>query len=437
MDTPKNKKQWQIATISLTVIVLGILFYFFTVNIPTVVQFFRTVNEVLRPIYYGMVLTFLLVPIYNFFYKKLDTLITLKKHQVALVNSLSIFISLFLAFSLVYLLLAMVLPELYRTIEGMIQSIPSDFRFDTPEWLNNFFEENPKLYKNIAPFYEGAVVGINNFYETEILPLVSSIENFTSFAQSTLLPHLSGVVSGVSQFVFTIVGFIFDLVVAIIVSIYLLTRKKIFAAQGKKLIYAFFSVKAADFILGEIRNSYRILSGFFIGKMIDSMIIGVICFIGLSLLNMPFASLVATVIGVTNVIPYFGPFIGAIPCGVLIFFVSPIKCLYFSGFIIALQQFDGNILGPKILGESTGLSSFWVLFSIILFGGIFGFAGMIFGVPVFATLYSMFSRLVKFLLAKKGMPEDTTAYVPYWEAFGDEASAKEKALEEAVSKLKE
>ncbi len=437
MEQSKNKKYLHIAMVCLAVIMIGILFYFFTVNIPTVVLFFRRVNEILTPIYYGIVLTFLLMPIYNYFYEKLEKIIHMKKkkHQIAMVNGLSIAISMFLLFSLVYLLLAMVFPELYRTIEGMIQSIPSDFRFDTPAWLDEFFQENPDVYENIAPFYEATVAGINSFYETEILPLVSSIDNFTSFAQSTLLPHLSGVVSGVSHFIFTIVGFIFDLVVAIIVSIYILTRKKIFAAQGKKLIYAFFPVKVADFVLGEIRNSYGILSRFFIGKLIDSMIIGVLCFIGLSLLNMPFASLVATVIGITNVIPYFGPFIGAVPCGVLIFFVSPIKCLYFAGFIVALQQFDGNILGPKILGESTGLSSFWVLFSIIFFGGLFGFIGMLFGVPVFATLYSMFSRFVKQLLAMKGMPEETTAYVPYWETFGEAASEKEKELTEIVSKM--
>lgn len=430
MNLKNDRKNWHIAAISLTVIVLGILFYFLTANLSMIIAFFGKVNTVLRPIYYGVILAFLLVPVYNFFYKKLYKVLEIKKEKLknGVVNALSILISLSLAFWLCYLLLAMVLPELYQSIENLINTVPSDFQFTTPEWLLKFFEDHPEMYENIAPYYEAAVDGINNFIATQITPKVGSVDGFTSFAQNTLLPHLTGVVTGVSTFVVSVVAFFFDLIVAVIVSIYLLSCKKTFSAQAKKLSYAIFPVNVADFLLSEVRNAYRILSGFINGKIIDSMIIGVICLIGCNMLQMPYASLIATVIGVTNVIPYFGPFIGAIPCGVLVLLVSPVKCLYFIGFIVALQQFDGNILGPKILGESTGLSSFWVLFSIILFGGIFGVVGMILGVPIFATIYSMGSRFIKYLLKKKNLPEETSSYEGFWENFYQKLSEDEHTV---------
>lgn len=421
MNTQNNRKNWHIASICLAVIMLGILFYSFTANISAIVAFAGRVNQVLRPIYYGTILAFLLSPAHKFFYGKLDKYLKIQnpKRKESLCNGLAIFFSLSMALILVYLLLAMVLPEIYLSIEGLFLSIPQDFSLSTPEWLAEFFEENPDLYNNIAPYYEGTIASINNWYHSEVAPRLNNVDDLMSFAQNTLLPNLSDVVTGVSQFIYAIISFLLDLVVAIIVSVYLLARKKTFAAQSKKLVYAFFPVTWGDFILQEARNAYRILSGFITGKLIDSVLIGIICFIGCTLLQMPYAILIATIIGLTNIIPFFGPFIGAIPCGILIFLVSPVKCLYFIGFIIALQQFDGNILGPKILGESTGLASFWVLFAIILFGGIFGVAGMIFGVPVFATFYSMMSRLTKHLLKKKNMPYHTKEYEAYWETFYD------------------
>ena len=165
----------------------------------------------------------------------------------------------------------------------------------------------------------------------------------------------------------------------------LLARKDIFSAQAKKIVYSVCETRWADLIVEEVRNAYRIMSGFINGKLLDSLIIGIIALVCCNLFNFPYPALLAVIIGVTNVIPFFGPFIGAIPCALLILIISPIQCVYFVIFILVLQQFDGNILGPKILGDSTGLASFWVLFSILLFGGLFGFAGMVLGVPVFPS----------------------------------------------------
>jgi len=201
-----------------------------------------------------------------------------------------------------------------------------------------------------------------------------------------------------------------NILIGVIVMVYLLNIKGTLSAQGKKIIYSIFPVKTANQAIDEIRFVHRVFGGFITGKILDSLIIGILCFVLLNAMKMPYTLLVSVIVGVTNVIPFFGPFIGAIPSAFLILLVSPIKCLYFLIFILLLQQFDGNILGPKILGQSTGLPSFWVLFSILLFGGLFGFVGMIIAVPTFAVIYSVVSRLVNRSLTKKDLSLKTADY---------------------------
>ncbi len=186
--------------------------------------------------------------------------------------------------------------------------------------------------------------------------------------------------------------------------------KEKFGKQSKKIVYAVFKPSHANMILHLTLKSNEIFGGFIIGKLIDSAIIGVLCFIGLSLLNMPYALLVSVIVGVTNVIPFFGPYIGAIPSAVLIMLADPRKGLYFILFILVLQQIDGNIIGPKILGDSTGLSAFWVVFSILLGGGLFGFVGMILGVPTFAVIYYVINMLINHRLEVKKLPTETECY---------------------------
>ena len=208
-----------------------------------------------------------------------------------------------------------------------------------------------------------------------------------------------------------VVVFLKNILIGVIVSIYLLANKEGFAASGCRLCYTFLPEDKAALLIRGAKATDRIFSGLVRGKLLDSLIIGVLCFICSSWFQFPYAPLVSVVVGVTNVIPFFGPFLGAVPCAFLILLDSPIKCLYFLVFILALQQFDGNILGPKILGDSTGLASFWVLFAIILFGGLFGFAGMVLGVPVFAMIYSMISRVVAHGLRRRGLSDATKDYM--------------------------
>jgi len=193
-----------------------------------------------------------------------------------------------------------------------------------------------------------------------------------------------------------------------------LASKERFSGQTKKITYAIFNNDVANIIINNFRYTHRTFIGFLSGKILDSIIIGILCFIGTSILQTPYAVLVSVVVGVTNVIPVFGPYLGAIPSIVLIFVVDPLhplNCLYFAIFILVLQQFDGNVLGPIILGDSTGLAGFWVIFSITLFGGLFGIPGMVVGVPVFAVIYAAIKSLLNTILLKKNIPRETEEYI--------------------------
>ena len=230
-----------------------------------------------------------------------------------------------------------------------------------------------------------------------------------------LVPNASKLISGLSSGLLSVVNVLKNLLIGLIVMVYLLNIKETLTGQGKKIIYSILNLKNANRLIGQIRFVHKVFGGFITGKLLDSLIIGILCFIVMSVMDavigMPYVLLISVIVGVTNVIPFFGPFIGAIPSGFLILLVSPIKCLYFLIFIFILQQFDGNILGPKILGDSTGLPSFWVLFSILLFGGLYGFVGMIIAVPVFAVVYSGVSSLVNRSLEKKELSLNTDDYV--------------------------
>ena len=218
------------------------------------------------------------------------------------------------------------------------------------------------------------------------------------------MPNINNIINGVSISLWTTVSVAKDLIIGLIVAVYLMNSRKIFARQAKIVVHAVFPAKkdlspdrmqTADWILYQINILNNYLGGFVKGKLLDSLIIGLICMAFTSVMKMPYAMLISVVIGVTNIIPFFGPFFGAVPTAILILMVSPVKCVYFIIFILVLQQFDGNILGPKILGNSTNLGSFWVLFAILLFGGLFGIVGMVIGVPVFAFIYQLVQEWVR------------------------------------------
>ncbi len=396
------------------VVAASLLLFFLMFQIKAVAGFLDTLARILRPIFMGAVIAFLLLPVHRNILRFLTAITSDKqkadKRTGTFLNFVAIVLSLLLALFLIYLLLAMVLPQVYESVVGLVNSV-SDYIENVQKWLQTFFEDNPDIQAAILPVYNSAAESLEQWLNSDILPNLESLSTTFQWVCATILPNLTGVVAGVSGMVVGFLVLVKDLLIAIIVSVYLLARKDLFAAQSKKIVYSLFRTDIADLLVEEVRGAYKIMSGFINGKLVDSLIIGVICLVCCNLFKFPYPALVATIVGVTNIIPFFGPFIGAVPCGLLILLVSPIKAVYFAIFILVLQQFDGNILGPKILGDSTGLASFWVLFSILLFGGVFGFAGMVLGVPVFAMIYSVISRLVGYGLRGRGLSEDTGDYM--------------------------
>jgi len=413
----KNKRYQPYIAAGITaflVIAAAIILHFLITRHDTVFAFFGMVAHILRPIFIGMVLAFLLLPVHRRIVQFLNSVLppTLTHRSICrkLINYLAILTSLLLAALLFYLLLAMLLPQLYWSVIGFIQEIPNRIGA-IQDWLRTFLEDNPAIQSAVLYYYSEATESLQQWLSSDILPNLESATTALDWIRTQVFPGLTGMVVGLSTLVAATTTLLTDLLIAVIASVYLLARKDVFAAQSKKIVYSVMPTKWADMIVAETRSAYRILSGFINGKLLDSLIIGIICFVCCQIFDFPYPTLIATIIGVTNVIPFFGPFIGAIPCAILILLVSPLKCIYFVLFILALQQFDGNILGPKILGDSTGLASFWVLFSILLFGGLFGFAGMVLGVPVFAMLYSITRRLVYRGLRSHGLPIDTQHYI--------------------------
>ena len=396
------------------VIAAALLLFFTLFHLSALRAFFGTLAHILRPIFLGMIFAFLLLPIHRGIFGFMTAMTPEKrlknKGDVQFLNVLAIIFSLLLAVFLLYLLLAMALPQIYLSIVGLVNAFP-EYINSVQEWLQKFLADNPDIQNTVMSVYVSAADSLEEWLNADILPNLESVTTTVQWLRQSVLPNLTGVMSSVSALVVSLALLVKDLLIALIVTFYLLIRKDVFAAQSKKIVYSVLPTHVGDLVVEETRSAYRIMSGFINGKLLDSLIIGIIALVCCNLLKFPYPALLATIIGVTNVIPFFGPFIGAIPCGLLVFLDSPIKCLYFAVFILVLQQFDGNILGPKILGDSTGLASFWVLFSILLFGGLFGFAGMVLGVPVFAMIYSILRRLVLYGLRRRGLPEDTECYI--------------------------
>ena len=407
-------------------IILCIVFFFLMFRFDQVMSGLRNVQDILMPFIYGAVIAYLLTPTCNFVETHLNSWGEGKvKNQEKFrrfSSGAGIIASLIFGICIIYLLLAMVLPQVFTSIRGIVEVLPGNVR-QWSLWIEQLLADNEILSNYVEQFTSTAYTNIETWLETK------------------LLPNMQTIVTGVSAGLISAVVVVKNLLIGLIAAAYMMGNRRKFAAQAKKLVYSFFRVPVANDILDEVQFINRLFGGFINGKLLDSLIMGVLCFVIMNLLNMPYSMLISVIVGVTNVIPFFGPFIGAAPSALIVLTVSPVKCIYFLILILVLQQFDGNILGPKILGNTTGLSSFWVLFSILLFGGMFGFVGMIIGVPTFAVIYDLIKKLSNTLLKKKNLSTDTGQYeelvsvVPQGESFqyirnsGQEEQEKEQAEE--------
>lgn len=393
-----HKDYLYIGLTAFCVLAAGIAFFFCLFELNTIRRAIGNLFKILTPIIYGVVFAYLISPMYNYFTERFFRLFSRKlkpKHRekaLSFSKGLSTLVTLTLVLMVIFGLIAMVLPQVTQSIVGIVESLPRNLQ-NLSVWIENLLADNPDVEQVIMSYYFDATTWLQTWLQT------------------SLLPNVQVLLTGISVSVISIINQVKNILIGLIVTIYVINSKESFLAQSKKITYSALPGQHAEFLIDQFRLAHKMFGGFIIGKIIDSLIIGVICFLCMNFLRLPYAMLISVIICVTNVIPFFGPFIGAIPSFLLILLVNPLQSLYFVIFVLILQQFDGNILGPKILGDSTGLSSFWVLFAILLFGGMWGFIGMVIGVPLFAVIYHLIRMTVNHFLKKKDLSTVTDDYL--------------------------
>jgi len=385
------------------------------------------VIKVLLPIIDGLGLAYILNPMLNFYEKKcvlpLWDKMKLKgiKKKKGIVRSFSIFLTLISFLLIFYNLLMLIVPQVINSLQSIVIKFPTYMNR-----INIWFSDMLTEYPDLEDLFDQYWIDIENWFTVQVLPTVQEVISKVSTSLiGSVLDFLMGV---------------FNFIIGIIISIYLLSGKEIFCAQAKKITYALLREERANNLINNMRFANKTFGGFLSGKILDSFLVGIFCFMGTTILNIPYALLISVIIGVTDVIPFFGPYLGVIPCALILIMIDPLKCVIFIIFILILQQLDGNILAPKIIGDSTGLSNFWVIFAITVFGGLLGILGMFIGVPLFAVIYAAIKTMVNQRLIKKNLPEDTEYYInsDYHSAENDQNAGTEikfvkKAFENVVA----
>lgn len=392
-----DKKYLYWGLTAFAVIACSIAFYMLIARWGDVVKGFSALVHIIAPFIWGFAITYLLRPAMVFFERTLTNPLGDRlfkndhRRSFGFGRAAAIIIAELLMLLVIGALLWLILPQIYSSVNSIVQNSQSYYE-TIVNWVTRTFEDYPELK-------DGAVSLLN-----------SASDQMTRWATDTLLPQMTNLIGSITSGIVTFVRGIYYIAVGIIVSFYLLFNKEAVATGAKRVLYCIFTVEAAEKVLGAVRFTDKTFMDFISGKLLDSAIIGILCYICCRLMNMPYTLLVSVIVGVTNVIPFFGPFIGAIPSAFIILLVDPMKCLIFLVFILILQQFDGNILGPKILGSSTGVNGFWIMFAIIIGGGFFGFMGMLLGVPVFVVIYTLMKHLTRRKLRRSGLPEDYVSY---------------------------
>lgn len=384
-DKIKNNKYiaWGVTAFLVSCSILLLFFIIYRINY--IVSFLGTVLNIIMPFIYGLVIAYLLNPIINFFekkvYKKLANKMIKGDGKRKFTRVMSLFTTTIIFVGFIVLLFSFFIPELISSLQTFVSNI-STYTENTKDILINVF---------------GGSDSIRTLINDNYSKISDTIINWVNDGM------LNDTITSLGNGIFKTFQFLYNFIIGYIIAIYVLVDKEKFKGQTKRLLYSLFDDNKVNKLFDTLNYTDKVFMDFFSAKLIDSLIIGIICFVGMLILGMPYALVIAVVVGVTNIIPYFGPFIGAIPSALLILLVSPTKCIPFIIFIFVLQQFDGNILGPKIMGNKTGLSSFWVLFSLLIFGGLFGVVGMIIGVPIFSIIYGFVSRIINERLEEKNL----------------------------------
>ena len=394
-----DKKYLYWGVTAFCVIAAAILFYMALNYLPLLRQGLASLLHILSPFIWGLVICYLLTPFMRLVEKKLFGPLSKKLYKNSkrsdgsrFARSMSVLLSELFLLAILTALVCLIIPQLYSSLQNMVANSPMYIE-TASRWITQLLEDFPEIEQ----------------YVSQTLGQVNT--SLMDWIQNTVLPKLGSLISNVTSGVYYAIMGVYNLVIGIIVSVYVLSNLEQFGASAKRILYSVFSVDMAKKILEGLEFTDRTFMGFINGKLLDSAIIGLICYIVCSILRMPYALLVSVIVGVTNIIPFFGPFIGAVPSSIIILLVNPVKCLIFIAFIILLQQLDGNIIGPKILGSSVGINGFWVMFSIILGAGLFGFWGMLLGVPVFVIIYAAITGSVTRKLKRSDLPWEAADYM--------------------------
>lgn len=392
-----DKKYIQIGMIVLAIMLINLILGFLFFNWNSVERAVGRFNSAMAPVYVGMIIAYLLNPamkcLEQHVFRPMMKYFTKKPgRQKGVARGISIVLVLILGIALIIGLFMLVIPELVNSISMLVNNLPSYYQSFEQE-LSSLAKNHPDVARYVIDLANQGYEQIMNWLKTDILPTSSKL------------------IFSVSDSIMNIFSVLFNFFIGIIVSIYLMANKELFSAQAKRLLYSIFKQKRADQIRFLMSEANEVFGKFISGKLLDSLIVGILTFLMLTIFGIPYAVLISVLVGVTNIIPFFGQYIGAIPSAFLVFLVSPLKGLIFLVLIIIIMQVDGNIIGPKILGESIGLGSFWVLFSILIFGSLFGLLGMIVAVPVFALIFRTVKKWSTSRLRKKQLPDETKDYM--------------------------
>lgn len=381
MVDPRKKRYLYAMFAGFGSISLSVILFFVLYRMQGIGKLLSSLGMILAPFIYGCVIAYLLRPMCNSLENSFHQF--LPRSMVRFSNTFAVVLSLLTGILVVYALIIMIAPQLYVSLLSLWNVLPEKAR-QFMNWAIETFGEDERIVQFFNERYE------------------SFFSDLEKWFRETVIPQASNIVSGVGTSVWGFLRFVYNLLIGLIVSVYLLHGRKRFAGQCMLIVRSALPDDWAKLVIDEVLFIDKMFAGFIDGKIIDSAIVGVLCYVGCLILRIPNTLLVSVFIGVTNIIPFFGPVIGAVPATLLILIESPIKALWFVIFVLILQQLDGNVIGPKILGNKTGLSGFWVMFAIIFFGGMWGIVGMLICVPVFAVFYDLVKKLVIRGLKKKG-----------------------------------
>lgn len=405
MKPEKNQITWGITIFVVAVCIM--LAYYVIFDGRSIIAAISNIIESLSGVIIGVVLAYILVPVVDGLehkvlspiYKKrgIDVSISsdANKKKRSQMRKISVLLTMIMFLFVVYGLFRIIIPQLVNSIREIWTNFPIYIN-NIDEYSNMFLANNPELQELIDSRLDSYYENLSEYVTKKLMPILQS--------------NVNTIFSVVSRSFISFIKVIFDIIVGVIVAIYVLNSKERFTTRGKKMAYAFLKEEYANELISGFRFVHNTFESFIGGKLLDSLIIGIICYVGCLILSIPYPVLISVIVGVTNIIPFFGPYIGGIVGALILVMINPIKALEFLIYVIVLQQFDGNILGPAILGNSTGLSSFWVIFAITLFGGLWGVVGWLIGVPVFAVIYAFVSRIMNVFLNRRGLSTDTERY---------------------------